>query len=516
MREQLLKKLAILHTVNTHRMIVLVTLLTIILGIVSSRLHVTMRWSDLLPAADPRTIEYNRIIEEFKTASNIVIVLQGNEDRIKAFADTLAPLLESAVSIDVSDQHPGIEALRMKLDTIPAEQLSQRRDLEKRIHSLQSNLQFDWIQRVDYKIETDFLAHHAFMLTKRSDLENSRLLYSDPNLIPFITHLNDVLEREYVGQDEALSTREKEDRAFQFLDGVQAFVAALDHTVDGELPSRAKLNQIADRFIIGEPYFLSYDKRCILLIAIPNFTIMEIDRLMEGTRVVQKLMDRLQQTFPDVRTGMTGFIPLAHDEMVYSQRSLGYTSLIAFAAILILLIASFRMWAAPLMAMLNLLVGIIWAVGIVTILVGQLNIMTQMMAVILMGLGIDFSIHLISAFTERRSMGESIIEALTQSFEKTGKGIITGGLTTSFAFLSLLISRSRGMKELGLVTGSGLLAILAATFLVLPILLVLREKQHQKRLSRRSAPRPAGQDIRFGFLGLAGSWIGKRFRSTLT
>ncbi len=47
--------------------------------------------SDLMPANDPRVVEYNKILDEFVTATNLVIVVQGEEKRIKAFADGLAP-----------------------------------------------------------------------------------------------------------------------------------------------------------------------------------------------------------------------------------------------------------------------------------------------------------------------------------------------------------------------------------------------------------------------------------------
>ncbi len=516
MRDHFLRKLAVWHTTHTKWMVVLIILISAVMLIISTRLDITMRWSDLLPSSDPRTTEYNRIIEEFKTASNIVIVLQGEEDRIKAFADTLAPRLESVFVTDSSRTlQTEIESLTEQLRALSSGSPVDRRAIQMKIDSLRSAMTFHWIQRVDYKIESNFLKKHAFMLMKESDLKNSRLLYSDPNLVAFLTHLNDVLELEYVGQDESISTREQEDGAYGFLDAIQQYVVSMDRTVEKESLPESHIAQVSDRFITGEPYFLSYDKHCLLLIAIPNFTIMDIDRLIEGTQAVKKLLDTVQISFPDVETGLTGFIPLAHDEMVYSQKSLGYTTLIAFVTILILLIVSFRMWVAPLFAMLNLIVGTIWAVGTVTLVVGQLNIMTQMMAVILMGLGIDFSIHLISAFTERRALGDSILESLIQTFTKSGKGVITGGLTTSFAFLSLIISRSRGMKELGLVTGTGLLAILLATFIVVPVFLVLRERRHEKRRSQKNIPSPAQRDISFQFLGKIGHYLGNHFRLTL-
>ena len=129
-------------------------------------------------------------------------------------------------------------------------------------------------------------------------------------------------------------------------------------------------------------------------------------------------------------------IAIGRDEMVYGMESANITSLIAVVAILILLTLAFKMWIAPLFAVLNLLIGILWAIGLTAITVGQLNIMTQMMGVILLGLGIDYSIHFICGFTENRALGKSIAQSLEFTFIKYGKGILTGGLTTSFAFLS--------------------------------------------------------------------------------
>ena len=160
-----------------------------------------------------------------------------------------------------------------------------------------------------------------------------------------------------------------------------------------------EIQHVADKLLFGEPYYLSYDEKALIMNVIPNFTMMDAGLLVTGTDAVQDIVDNLLEDFPNVNGGLTGMIAIGRDEMVYSEQSLGYTSLIAIIAILILLIVSLRMLVAPLFALINLLVGIIWAVGTAAIVVGQLNIMTQMMAVILLGLGIDFSIHLISGFT---------------------------------------------------------------------------------------------------------------------
>lgn len=519
MREIILKKLAGWHASHPWRMLLVVLLLTIFFSVFAGQLKVTMRWSDLLPSGDKRTIQYNKIIDEFVSATSLVVVVQGEEELIKKFADRLAPrILEAADTSKDESFQKKIDKTNKKIKKLEA-QASKEAEIAKlksQIKTLQSQKSKKLIKRVDYKTEIDFLKKHGLMLVKEEDLKNTKDVFTDPNITRLLFNLNNSMEKEYVGQEESISTREKEDQAVVFLDGIQNLALKLQKAVRGEDVSEEEVQATADKLLFGEPYILSYDKKALILNAIPNFTMMDTDLLVTGTDAVQAILGDLLKDFPDVEAGLTGMIALGRDEMVYSQQSLGYTTVIAVIAILALLIVSFRMWVAPILAIANLLVGLVWAIGTATLVVGQLNIMTQMMAVILLGLGIDFSIHLISGFTEWRASGDSIALAMEKTFIKSGKGITTGALTTACAFLTLVISHSRGMKEMGLVTGTGLLAILLATVLFLPSLLVLRERRiDKKRKKKKDTGKFVQRDISFRFLGRTGEWLSKHYISTI-
>jgi predicted RND superfamily exporter protein len=443
-------------------------------GVFSEQLSLTMRWSDLLPSGDQRTIQFNKIIEEFVSSTSIVVVVQGEEKHIKQFADDLAPRLINIMDKSKNNSSEGSQSQK-----------------DRRL-----------IRRVDYKSELNFLRSHGLMLIKENDLKNIKDIFTNPNLTELLYNINNAMEKEYVGQSESISTREKEDQAVVFLDGIQSLVLLMQKYAKNENASPHETHAVVEKILIGEPYLLSYDKTTLMLNVIPNFTMMDTELLVRGTDSVQAVLDDLLQDYPDIQAGLTGMIAVGRDEMVYSTQSLGYTSLIAIVAILILLIVSLRMWVAPLMALFNLIIGIIWAIGITAIIIGQLNIMTQMMTVILLGLGIDFSIHIISGFTEWRAAGESIIDAMTNTFLKSGKGVLTGALTTACAFLTMLISSSQGMKEMGMVTGTGLIAILFATFLCLPLLLIFRERLIEKKNNREKTQKSkVPRDISFRSLG---------------
>ena len=519
MREKMLQKLAYLHAHHPGRMLLVVLLLTIIFGFFAGQLKLTMRWSDLLPSGDKRTIQFNKIIDEFTAATSLVVVVQGEENRIKEFAEDLAPRILTAIDTSKNGSlQKEIDKIRKKINQLKTKESddSKIEKIQSEIITLQARMDKKLFQRVDYKTEIDFLRNHGLILIKEEDLKNTKDVFMDPNITGLLFNINNSMEKEYVGQEESISTREKEDQAVAFLDGIQNLVLKLQKAARGEELPDEEAQQAVDKLLFGEPYFLSYDKEALILNVIPYFSMMDADLLVTGADAAQAIVDDLLKNYPDVKAGLTGMIAIGRDEMVYSARSLGYTTVIAMIAILLLLMISFRMWVAPIFAIANLLVGLVWAVGTAAIVVGQLNMMTQMMAVILIGLGIDFSIHIISGFTERRAAGDSIAEAMEKTFLKSGKGILTGALTTACAFLTLIISHSRGMKEMGLVTGTGLLAILLATMLFLPSLLVFRERRIDKKHERKKGIKQIVQrDISFRFLGRTGEWLSKHYIFTI-
>ncbi len=467
MREKIFILLSEWHSRHPLKMLCVIGIVTIFSLFLATRLEQSMGWSDLLPSDDPRTLEFDRVIKNFVSSSSVIIVVQGKEQDIKEFAEILVP----------------------------------------NIRELQDEEGKPYVQRVNYKREVEFMHGNGLMMIKSEYLENITDIFKSSNLPRVVRNLNNSLEKEYIGKEESLSTREKEDRAVNFLDGISFFLEALTKAVrDGRI-SEKRSREAVDRLLVGEPYILSYDKKALIIDVVPNFTMVEMDRLVPGIGAIQKAVDITLTRFPGITAGLTGMPVIQHDEMIYTTKSLGYTSIIAIVAIFILLAFAFRMTVAPALAIANLVVGVIWAMGAAFLVVGNLNIMTSMTGVVLLGLGIDFSIHLISVFTEERCLGVSIESSLLNSFIKCGNGIITGGFTTSAAFLTLSISSTRGMREMGIVMGCGLISVMIVTFLFLPSLLVLREKWLERKGQKQVSTITKSRDISLRPLGNFSSYL---------
>lgn len=462
MKEQLLRNWAGFAATHPWWVISGLLITTVLALLSASRLQVNMRWSDLLPERDPMAQEMERILEEYKSASTTIIVVQGDEHGIKGFAEAIVPQIE-------------------KLG--------------------------EYVSRVDYKIDEDFFAQHGFMLAKARDLETSADMFKNLSLIPLLTQINDNFEEEYIGDEQALSTKEKEDNAVRALDGFHYWLTTMDRFISQpETADEALADSAVHRFLFGDPYFISYDKRVLLITVKPTFTAIDIDQCSASTVAIQAILDRTLPQFPGVDAGLTGTIPVQHDENTYVMKDMRISFVIALALVLLLFVLTFRMWSTPVLAGLTLVVSIFITAGVIAIYPGRLNPMTVMFGVILVGLGIDYSIHIISVYSERRAVDHDAPTAMEQTFLRSGSGILTAGLTTAVAFFALAISSSRGIKEMGIVLGMGILSAMLTTLTGLPALLVLRER-FAARIGRKPLP---ARSIEFTVLGNFGKKVTQR------
>jgi hopanoid biosynthesis associated RND transporter like protein HpnN len=462
MREKLLRHWGRLAASHPWRVIICMLVITVLAAVSASRIRMDMRWSDLLPMNDPKAREFDEIITEYKSASTFLIVVRGEEQQIKNFADAITPEIK---------------------------QLTQ------------------YFDRVDYKIDKEFLSNHALMLAEKNDLETSADMFKDLSLIPLLTSINDNFEEEYVGDEEALSTKEKENEAVRTLDGFHSWLKAMDNFISNPQSANAALvDSVVERFLYGDPYFISQDKRVLLMNLKANFSAMEIDKDIASTDSVQTILDRRLPEFPGVKSGIAGMIPLQKDEMEHTTKDMKFSSILALVLVLVLFIITFRMWSAPILAGLNLIIAIIIAAGVAGLLLGRLNMMTSMFAVILIGLGIDYSIHIISVYGERRVIDKNAVTAMEETLVRSGPGIITGALTTAAAFFALAISVTQGIKEMGIVLGIGIVCAMLTTMTMLPSILVARERV-LKRVSKKPFKQP---HVEFKILGEVGRSIAAR------
>lgn len=192
---------------------------------------------------------------------------------------------------------------------------------------------------------------------------------------------------------------------------------------------------------------------------------------------VRQIIRQVGGEYPEAKISLTGIPVLENDEMRRSQQDSTWSSLISFAGVAVLMFLGFRGFRHPVIGLVMLAVGLAWSFGYTAVSVGHLNILTVAFAAILMGLGVDFAIHVLSRYLELRHEGLSLRAALIETSGSTGVGIVTGAVTTSLAFFCATLTDFLGVAELGIIAGGGILLCALASFTVLPTMVLLADRR---------------------------------------
>ena len=240
-----------------------------------------------------------------------------------------------------------------------------------------------------------------------------------------------------------------------------------------------------------EQFIVSEDGEIYLLSMVLNVTINSAD---QRTAVFDGLYDSIKDvkssnsSYKNLDVGFTGGVMVMDyegDKMAINDFII--TFFITLILILILLFISFRSLSLPLFALVPLVVGIIITSGITILIFGALNMLAAFFAVLLLGLGIDFSIHILSRFMEEMEIENDVKKAFRKTSINTGKAVVLGTLTTAVAFGALIFSKTYGMHQMGFILAVGLIVTMVCVLFILPALVTLRlrwgklkEKLHKK------------------------------------
>jgi uncharacterized protein len=197
----------------------------------------------------------------------------------------------------------------------------------------------------------------------------------------------------------------------------------------------------------------------------------------ETVERMRKLVEETRLEVPGLNVGLTGEPVLEHDEMLQSQKDTIVASIASLILCALIFIYGYRQTGRPVKATFCLIIGLGYTLAFATGAIGHLNILTITFVPILIGLAIDYGVHLISRYEEELRHGKTEEAALVKAMVYTGQGIFTGAFTTAGAFLAMGFTDFKGIQEMGIICGGGLLICLVPMMTMLPVLL-LRGRQN--------------------------------------
>ena len=195
----------------------------------------------------------------------------------------------------------------------------------------------------------------------------------------------------------------------------------------------------------------------------------------------------------EVEIGITGDPVLRAEELRSVTATLGISlalSLVLVGAVLRLSLGSFaRMGLALGALVLSLLYTAGFAVGVL----GALNLVSIAFIVLMVGLGIDFAIHLMAHVEEEAALRPTE-DALATSAAALGPALVLTAATTAAAFLAFTATEFIGMAQLGTIGAVGVGIAFAVAVTLIPAVLALRPSL--ARAPGAAAPRREPRPVR--------------------
>ena len=419
---------------------------TLIMVYFAAHLRMEMTWLNIIPKKHPSIALYNTVIEKFGNKGGLLIAVEH-------------PVPESLLAI--------------------AEEV---RDSVEKIKS--------FTKTVTLKQPEGFLEKHALMLIDSSLIERVAKMITSLDMDSFLLKYNDDLESEYIEKEENLSAQELE--ATQSLLALEDFIYGTQKYI--RTGKRDYFELGTKELLLGPLYFKSLDNKMVLISVQPRWGISDLaafPHIIAGVDSIRNVIKKIEKAHNHTKIMDTGMYSIMRDEYVTGMRDMNVTTVVSFILVIALFIIGFRIILAPILAGIPLLFGILWDLGLTQILFGRLNMMTAMMAAILIGLGIDYSIHILQASTEK--------EGIEGALPKVGRGLVIGAFTTALAFLSLYFTSFDALKELGVVVGLGCITTVSATIFVLPALITLFGKKLQ------------GKDLKIPTFGNIAGFVARRW-----
>jgi uncharacterized protein len=168
---------------------------------------------------------------------------------------------------------------------------------------------------------------------------------------------------------------------------------------------------------------------------------------------------------------LTGQVPMNDDQFSVIQNSAWRDTLTALLGVLVILWLALRSWKIMAAVFFSLMVGLATTAALGLLMVGSFNLISIAFFVLFVGLGVDFGIQFSVRYRTERHLHPDLLQALRSAATKAGDPLALAGAATAVGFLAFLPTSYRGLSELGLIAGCGMLIAFLCSITLVPAML---------------------------------------------
>lgn len=338
----------------------------------------------------------------------------------------------------------------------------------------------DSFEYVYIPTENDFFRQQALLYLDQDELDKLASKLTDAQ--PFIGYLAqnyhlegllDIVGQALNRQDDKLPT------------DLNPMLLAIDGALQSQL--KGKSQHLSWQNLLAENKLNTEANRTIV-IAKPKVdfsSLLPAEKSLAEARIIAR---QVMTDNPSVRVRITGERALEHEELESVSKGAalsGLASLILVCLSLWIGLHSFKLLISTFIA---LIMGLILTAGFAALAVGHLNIISIAFAVLYIGLGVDYAIHICLRYRECIVLKMSNSAAIMDSMKNIGLSLLLCTLTTSIGFLAFIPTDYAGVSELGIISGAGMFIGFAISVTILPALLSIMPVHDAKPIRTSAMP----------------------------
>ena len=189
------------------------------------------------------------------------------------------------------------------------------------------------------------------------------------------------------------------------------------------------------------------------------------------------------------KVALTGPVPMNDDQFSVIRQSAFRDTAFAILGVLVILWLALRSWKLIVAVSFSLMVGLAVTAAVGLAMVGAFNLISIAFFVLFVGLGVDFGIQFSVRYRSERHEHDNLHAALRSAASKAGAPLTLAAVATAVGFFSFLPTSYKGLSELGMIAGCGMLIAFVCSITFIPAML--------------AALNPPGEPASLGFAALA-------------
>uniref|UniRef100_A0A7V4NE51 RND transporter n=1 Tax=Fervidobacterium pennivorans TaxID=93466 RepID=A0A7V4NE51_FERPE len=225
---------------------------------------------------------------------------------------------------------------------------------------------------------------------------------------------------------------------------------------------------IVEKSGIKKYYLLSPDKELLVMNFSMKKPMSDVKFVTEAVRELKKLSKKFEDQH-NVKIYFTGGVMSTYEANLQASKDFTLTTFISLVAIILIIIIGFGNIFELLILFTGLLMAMGITLGLIALLLKELNIVTTFVNAMLLGMGIDYAMYIVTRIQERFNMEGISRQSIVDAFIENFRPAFISMTTTSLAFLGMLLSPSNAIKQMGFSVALGVVVYFFVFNTLVPI-----------------------------------------------